>query len=112
MSTYTVGDIIKGKVTGIKPFGAFVTVDEKKQGLVHISEIAHGFVNDIHEELKVGEEVKVKILKIEEKSGRISLSIRATKEAPERSVSSNRPRTSRSSKDGRRSNQQTGSQQG
>ncbi|WP_059103677.1 S1 domain-containing post-transcriptional regulator GSP13 [Shouchella shacheensis] len=84
MSNYEVGSIIEGKVTGIKPFGAFVAIDEKKQGLVHISEVAHGYVKDIQDVLTVGDEVKVKIMSIDEESGKISLSIRATQEAPAR----------------------------
>lgn len=72
------GDIVEGKITGIKPFGAFVAVDEEHQGLVHISEIAYQYVKDIHDFLKVGDTVKVKVLKIDEASGKISLSIRAT----------------------------------
>lgn len=78
-----VGDIIEGKVTGIKPFGAFVAINDKQQGLVHISEVAHTFVKDINEHLKVGDEVKVKVLTIDEESGKISLSIRATQPKPE-----------------------------
>ncbi len=83
VANYEVGSIVEGKVTGIKPFGAFVALDENKQGLVHISEIAHGFVKDINEVLSVGDEVKVKIISIEEGTGKISLSIRATQPAPE-----------------------------
>jgi general stress protein 13 len=93
MSNYEVGSIVEGKVTGIKPFGAFVALDENKQGLVHISEVAHGFVKDINDVLKVGDEVKVKIMNVEEESGKISLSIRATQEAPERPARpANKPR--------------------
>ncbi|WP_078392099.1 S1 domain-containing post-transcriptional regulator GSP13 [Shouchella patagoniensis] len=84
MSNYEEGSIIEGKVTGIKPFGAFVAIDEKKQGLVHISEVAHGYVKDIADVLTVGDEVKVKIMSVDEASGKISLSIRATQEAPAR----------------------------
>lgn len=84
MSNYEVGTIVEGKVTGIKPFGAFVAIDDEKEGLVHISEVAHGYVKDINDVLKVGDEVKVKILKIDEETGKVSLSIRATQEAPER----------------------------
>lgn len=79
-----VGNIVEGKVTGIKPFGAFVALDEKKQGLVHISQVAHGFVKDINDILAVGNEVKVKIMSVDEDTGKISLSIRETVEAPER----------------------------
>ncbi|MFD2705400.1 S1 domain-containing post-transcriptional regulator GSP13 [Salibacterium lacus] len=81
---YEVGSYVEGKVTGIKPFGAFVALDENKQGLVHISEVAHGYVKDINDELAVGDQVKVKIKSVDADSGKISLSIRDTQEAPER----------------------------
>lgn len=77
-----VGSVITGKVTGIQPYGAFVALDENTQGLVHISEVTHGFVKDINEHLKVGDEVNVKVLSIDEQAGKIGLSIRATEEAP------------------------------
>ena len=77
-----VGTVLKGKVTGIQPYGAFVEIAENTQGLVHISEIQHGFVKDINEHLKVGDEVNVKVLSVDEASGKIGLSIRATEEAP------------------------------
>ncbi|OIK10271.1 RNA-binding protein S1 [Bacillus sp. MUM 116] len=76
------GSIITGKVTGIQPYGAFVALGENTQGLVHISEITHGYVKDINDHLKVGDEVKVKVLSIDEGAGKIGLSIRATEEAP------------------------------
>lgn len=82
MSEFKVGDIITGKVAGIQGYGAFVALDDKTQGLVHISEIHHGFVKDVHEFLEVGQEVKVKILEINSETNKISLSIRATEEAP------------------------------
>jgi general stress protein 13 len=78
-----VGSVVTGKVTGIQPYGAFVAIDENTQGLVHISEVTHGFVKDINEHLKVGDEVTVKVLSIDEAAGKIGLSIRATQEAPE-----------------------------
>lgn len=82
LEDFQVGDIVEGKVTGVKPFGAFVAIDENNQGLVHISEVAHGFVKDINEYLSVGDEVKVKIMTIDEESGKISLSIRKTQPKP------------------------------
>ncbi|TDL30358.1 general stress protein 13 [Jeotgalibacillus sp. S-D1] len=83
MSTnFEAGQELKGKVTGIQPYGAFVALDENTQGLVHISEITHGFVSDVNEILSVGQEVNVKILSVDEKAGKFSLSIRATEEAP------------------------------
>lgn len=79
---FTEGQVLEGKVTGIQPYGAFVALDDKVQGLVHISEVTHGFVKDINEFLAVGDEVKVKILSIDEEKNKYSLSIRATEEAP------------------------------
>ncbi len=76
------GQIIEGKVTGIQPYGAFVSVVEETQGLVHISEITHGYVKDINEHLSVGDEVKVKVINVDEERNKVSLSIRATEEAP------------------------------
>lgn len=80
-------EIVTGKVTGIQPYGAFVEIAENKQGLVHISEVTHDFVKDINDHLTVGDEVKVKILSIDEEKNKISLSIRATEEAPKRQAS-------------------------
>lgn len=71
----SVGQIVDGKITGITNFGVFVDIGEGKSGLVHISEVARTYVNDINEHVKVNDEVKVKILNIGE-DGKISLSIR------------------------------------
>lgn len=88
-----IGSILTGKVTGIQPYGAFVALDDHNQGLVHISEITHGYVKDIHDHLKVGDEVKVKVLSIDEEAGKIGLSIKATEEPPvNQSVRSRKPR--------------------
>ncbi|TQR09858.1 S1 domain-containing post-transcriptional regulator GSP13 [Psychrobacillus soli] len=80
--TYKVGDVVKGKVTGIQPYGAFVSLDEHTQGLVHISEITYGYVKEVGEFLTVGQEVEVKILEIDDEAGKISLSIRELQEKP------------------------------
>ena len=72
------GSILTGKVTGITKFGAFVSVAPGKSGLVHISEIANTYVSDIHEFLSEGQEVKVKIINIDD-NGRLNLSIKAGK---------------------------------
>ncbi len=81
---FEIGSVVTGKVTGIQPYGAFVALDESTQGLVHISEVTHGFVKEINDHLKVGDEVQVKVLSVDENAGKIGLSIRATEEAPER----------------------------
>ncbi|MBQ2273764.1 MAG: S1 RNA-binding domain-containing protein [Clostridia bacterium] len=80
--TIEIGTVMEGKVTGIAKFGAFVSLEEGKSGLVHISEISAGFVTDINEHLKVGDVVKVKIVSVDEK-GRINLSIRQAQPKPE-----------------------------
>ncbi|MFJ7971575.1 S1 domain-containing post-transcriptional regulator GSP13 [Psychrobacillus sp. NPDC096389] len=79
---YKVGDVVTGKVTGIQPYGAFVSLDEHTQGLVHISEITYGYVKEVAEFLTVGQEVDVKILEIDGEAGKISLSIRELQEKP------------------------------
>ncbi|MDR6121832.1 general stress protein 13 [Bacillus sp. SLBN-46] len=92
---FETGSIVTGKVTGIQPYGAFVALDENTQGLVHISEITHGYVKDINEHLKVGDEIKVKVLSVDESAGKIGLSIRATEEAPvqqQQAVKAKKPR--------------------
>ena len=56
---YEVGTVLEGKVTSITKFGAFVALEGSKSGLVHISEIANAYVNDVNDYLKVGDAVKV-----------------------------------------------------
>ena len=80
-----VGEILEGKVTGITKFGAFVSLGGGKSGMVHISEIAHAYVNDINEYLSIGQDVKVKIIAME--NGKINLSIKKCTEAPSRQSS-------------------------
>ena len=70
-----VGGVVEGKVTGITKFGAFVDLVDGKVGLVHISEVADVYVNDINDFLKVGQTVKVKILNVDDR-GKIGLSIK------------------------------------
>lgn len=76
------GKIVEGKVVAIQPYGAFVEIADNVQGLVHISEITHGYVRNINDHLSVGDKVKVKVLNVDESTGKFSLSIRATEEKP------------------------------
>jgi small subunit ribosomal protein S1 len=76
------GDVIEGKVTKLVSFGAFVEVGEGLEGLVHISELAHRHVEAPAEVVAVGDSVQVKILDIEPKRRRISLSVKQTIDAP------------------------------
>ncbi|NLW08749.1 MAG: S1 RNA-binding domain-containing protein [Firmicutes bacterium] len=72
--SFTAGQIVEGKVTGITNFGAFVELAPGTTGLVHISEVADVYVKDINDYLKMNDSVRVKILSI--KDGKIGLSIR------------------------------------
>ena len=78
-----VGAIVDGKVTGITKFGAFVALPDGKSGLVHISEIAYSYVNEVSDHLREGQEVKVKIIGIDQ-SKRINLSIKQVEPPPQR----------------------------
>ena len=69
-----VGSILEGKVTSIMKFGAFVALEGGGSGLVHISEIANTFVEDVHDHLQTGQAVKVLVLSAE--NGRVNLSIK------------------------------------
>lgn len=77
---YQVGDTVEGEVTGMVDFGAFVKLEEGLEGLVHISEIDWGLVDDPRHFFKVGDKVNVKIIDI--KDGKISLSAKALKDNP------------------------------
>lgn len=77
---YAVGDELECQVAGIVDFGIFLKIEEGLEGLVHISEIDWGLVEDPRSMFKVGEKVKAKIIEI--KDGKISLSIKALRENP------------------------------
>ena len=80
---FGVGSILDGKVTGITKFGAFVALPEGRSGLVHISEIAYTYVNEVSDYLKEGQEVKVKVIGIDQ-ANRINLSIKKVRAPPPR----------------------------
>lgn len=71
-----VGDIYEGKVTRIMKFGAFVDIGGNKEGMVHISKLSHERVASVEDVLKIGDEVKVKVIEIDDQ-GRINLSRKA-----------------------------------
>jgi small subunit ribosomal protein S1 len=72
--------VLAGEVTGVVDFGVFVKLEQGLEGLVHISELDWGLVEDPRALFKVGDEVKVKVIEI--KDGKVSLSIKALKENP------------------------------
>ena len=75
-----IGTILEGKVTTITKFGAFVALEGGKSGLVHISEIANTYVNDVNDFLTQGQDVKVMVLANE--NGKLNLSIKRTESSP------------------------------
>lgn len=77
---YQVGDTVEGEVTGAVDFGIFVKLEQGLEGLVHISELDWGLVEDPRALFKVGDKVKVKVIEI--KDGKVSLSVKALKENP------------------------------
>jgi small subunit ribosomal protein S1 len=84
VNKYTIGDELYGEVTGIVDFGIFIKIEDGLEGLVHISEIEWGLVDDPKALFKIGDKTKVKIIEI--KDDKISLSIKAMKENPWKSA--------------------------
>lgn len=72
-----IGEIHEGIVSGIQPYGAFVSLDSGQKGLIHISEISKGYVKDVTQYLKVGERVRVKILDYDPILNQCKLSLKA-----------------------------------
>jgi general stress protein 13 len=78
-----IGDIIKGRITGIKPYGAFVKIDETFDGLIHISEMSDGYVRNIEEYFTVGDLVDLQVIRIG-KDNKVSLSYKTIHKQPRR----------------------------
>ena len=93
-----VGQIVNGKVVKITKFGAFVKIAPNLTGLVHISEISKNFVSNISNFLAIGDEIKVKIIKIE--AGKLNLSIKQAQDLkPKLSSENNNSNTTKPKKD-------------
>lgn len=71
-----VGDVVQGKITALKEYGAFVELGEKVFGLIHISEVSDHYVRDIEDYIQIGDTVDLKVIDIDE-MGKISLSYKA-----------------------------------
>ena len=78
---YKVGDVVKGSVTKITAFGAFVELSNKIDGLIHISQLSRDHVDKVKDVLKVGDEVEARVIKVDTAERRIGLSIKAVNEA-------------------------------
>ena len=77
----TVGAIIEGKVKSITNFGAFIALPENRTGMVHISEVANAYVNDIRQYLTEGQDVKVMVIALDP-AGKINLSMKRLEPKP------------------------------
>lgn len=91
-----IGQIYEGKITSITNFGAFVSLPDGPDGMVHISEVSDRFVKDIHDVCNVGDTVKVKVISIAD-NGKIALSIKQAADKPQRPQKDDTPRQERSS---------------
>ena len=69
--------VVKGKVVRLEPYGAFVDIGAERPGMVHVSELAHGYVKTPNEIVKEGDEVEAKVLDVNRKKKQIKLSIKA-----------------------------------
>lgn len=84
MSKYEKGRIIKGTVSGIESYGAFVTFDEFYTGLIHISEISYGYVKKITDYLNIGDTIYVQIIDVDNETNHLKLSIKNIQYKPNR----------------------------
>ena len=74
--------VVKGKVVKLEKFGAFVEIGAERPGLVHISELAHGYVRTPADIVKEGDEIEAQVLEVNRKKKQIKLSLKALQEAP------------------------------
>ena len=79
MQKYYPGAVVKGTVVSIKPYGAFISLDDNVNGLLHISEITDSFVSDVNKYVKVGQSIELKILDIDDETNHVKLSLKAVK---------------------------------
>ena len=74
---YKIGMTVYGKITNIKPYGAFVSFDNGVSGLIHLSELSNGFVKDVNSFVKVDEHVMLKVIDIDREHRQLRLSFKA-----------------------------------
>ena len=77
--------VLKGTVSRLEKYGAFIDIGAERAGLVHISELAHGFIESPNDVVKEGDEVEVKVLSVNRRRKQIKLSMKALTEAPQKS---------------------------
>jgi polyribonucleotide nucleotidyltransferase len=84
-----VGEVYKGKVRSIQPYGAFVEIMPGKDGLLHISEVTHERIQTLEGLLEVGQDIDVKLVEIDKKTGKYRLSRKVLLPKPEAAAASN-----------------------
>ena len=87
MNSINVGNIVKGQITGVTPYGVFVSLEDDYSGLVHISEVSDKFVKDLPKLFNIGDIINVKILDIDEDKREVKLSIKKIDYKVEESLS-------------------------
>lgn len=83
------GLVVEGTVTRLEKYGAFVEIGSERPGLVHISELAHGFIDKPSDVVNEGDEVEVKVLSVNRRRKQIKLSIKALSEPPDEPTNKN-----------------------
>ncbi len=78
--------VVKGKVTRLEKFGAFVDIGAERPGLVHISEMTHDYIKTVGDVVKEGDEIEVKVLNVDKRKRQIKLSMKALEEPPVKEV--------------------------
>ncbi len=86
---FKVGDIIIGKVNQIRPYALFLTFEDGTNGLLHISELSDGYIRDIEKFGSVGDDIKVKVLSVDESNGFLRVSYKAIPESERYSTHDN-----------------------
>lgn len=86
-----IGSVYNGKITSLTDFGAFVSLENGKKGMVHISEVSHEYIKSIKDALQIGQDVKVKLISVAD-NGKISLSIKQADENVKSNAKSNKPK--------------------
>lgn len=76
MNDIKIGDIVEATITGIQKYGAFVLVNDKYTGLIHISEISRGYVKNINDYIKIKDKIYAQIVGIDEENDKLKLSIK------------------------------------
>ena len=81
---FKAGEVVKGRVTGIKPYGAFISLEGGYTGLLHISEISDDFVSHIEDFVKYGDEIELYILEVETFTKHLKLSLKHLNKSPKK----------------------------